>query len=134
VDGFGDKMAITLVDIASPSNLNQYTDTSIGNAVDGIKASSAVLYSVFVDNSANVGAAAYVKIFNLGSVSVVLGTTAPDEIIYVPAGAIISHFLMTAAVAGKTFGTALSAACVTAGGTAGVVSPASSVKATFNFV
>ncbi len=127
-------MAISLVDVATPSNLSQFTDTAIGNSADGIKASSAVLYSVLIDNSANGGAASYVKIFNVASGSVIVGTTAPDEVIYVPAGLIVTHFLFTAAIPGKTFGTALSACCVTTGGTAGVTSPASSVKATFNFV
>jgi hypothetical protein len=127
-------VSITLVDIATPSGLTQYTDSLIGSTIDGIKASSAVLYSVLIDNSANVGAASYVKIWNLASGSVVLGTTAPDEVIYVPAGIVVTHFLYTGAVPGKAFNTALSAACVTTGGTGGVTGPSSAVKATFNFV
>jgi hypothetical protein len=127
-------MAITFVDQASPSGLTQFTDTVMGNAADGVKSSSAVLYSILIDNSANGGAASYVKLYNLASGSVTVGTTAPDEIIYVPAGAIINHFFYTGAVPGKTFGTALSACCVTAGGTAGSSSPSSAVKVTLNFV
>jgi hypothetical protein len=127
-------MAITLVDIATPSGLSQYTDTSITNATDAVKASSAVLYSVLIDNSANAGAASYVKLYNVASGSVTVGTTAPDEIIYVPQGVVVTHFLYTGAVPGKTFGTALTACCVTTGGTAGNTGPSSSVKATFNFV
>lgn len=127
-------MAITLVEVQTPSGLSQYTDTAIGNSADGVKSSSAVLYSVLCDNSANGGSVSYLKIFNVASGSVVVGTTAPDEIIYIPAGAVITHFLYTGSVPGKTFGTALSACCVTTGGTAGSVAPSSPVKATFNFV
>ena len=132
--GFGDKMAITQVEVASPAGLIQFTDSSIGNSADGIKSSSALLYSILIDNSNNGGAASYVKLYNLASGSVVVGTTVPDEVIYVPAGAIITQFFYTGAGPGKTFGTALSAACVTTGGTAGVTSPLSSVKVTVNYV
>jgi hypothetical protein len=91
------------------------------------------VYYVVVDNSLN-GAASYVKLYNLASGSVVVGTTAPDEIIYVPANARITQVYSTSAAPGKTFGTALSAACVTTGGTAGVTSPSSSVVVTVNYV
>lgn len=127
-------MAISSVNIASPANETVYSSSAMGNTVEGIKASSAKIYSVVVDNSANGGAASYVKLFNVTSGSVVLGTTAPDEIVFVPGGAIITHVLSTGANPGKTFATALSAACVTAGGTAGVTSPVSAVVVTVNYV
>ena len=127
-------MAITQVNVSSPSNEIVFTDTAMGNTVDGIKSSSAKVYSLTVDNSANGGAASYVKLFNLASGSVVLGTTAPDEIIYIPSGAIVTHNFQTSAAPGKTFGSALSAACVTAGGTAGVTAPASSVVVSITYV
>lgn len=127
-------MAITQVEIATPAGLFTFTDTAMGNAVDAVKASSAKLYSVIVDNSANGGAASYVKLYNVASGSVTVGTTPPDEIIYVPAGAIVSKSLFTGATPGVTFATALSAACVTTGGTGGTVSPSSSVVVTINYV
>jgi len=127
-------MAITQVELATPAGLFAFKDTAMGNAADGVKASSAVLYSVIVDNSLNGGAASYVKLYNLASGSVTVGVTAPDVIIYVPAGAIISVPFYTGAAAGLTFGTALSACCVTAGGTAGASSPSSSVTVTINYV
>jgi len=105
----------------------------MGGTVEGIKASSAKVYSVIVDNSAN-GAATYVKLWNVASGSVVLGTTAPDEIIYVPANAVVTQVLYTGASQGKTFGTALSAAAVTTGGTAGTTSPTSATVVTVNYV
>lgn len=127
-------MAITLVEIQTPSGLSQFTDTSLTNSADGIKSSSAVLYSVLLDNSANAGASTYVKLFNVASGSVVVGTTAPDQIIFLPASAVITVFFFTGSAPGMTFATALSACAVTTGGTAGNTGPSSSVKATFNFV
>jgi len=126
-------MSQTLINIANPAGFLQYTDSNIGASADGVKSSSAVLYSVFVDNSAN-AAASYVKLYNVASGSVVVGTTAPDEVIYVPAGVVIEHFFYTGSTPGKTFATALSAACVTTGGTGGTTAPLSAVKATLNFV
>jgi hypothetical protein len=127
-------VAISQVNVSSPSNQIIFTDTAMGNSVDGIKASSAKLYSVTVDNSANGGAACYVKLFNVASGSVVLGTTAPDEIVFVPAGAVVTRTFFTGAAAGVTFAAALSAACVTTGGTAGTTSPSSSVIVTVDYV
>ena len=127
-------MAITRVNVTTPTNEIIFQDTNMGNAVDGIKASSALLYLVQIDNSGNSGAASYVKLFNLASGSVTLGTTAPDEIIYVPASAVVTHAFYTGAVLGVTFGTGLSAACVTTGGTAGTISPANPVIVSVTFV
>ena len=125
-------MAITQIVVASPSAETIFNDTAIGNANDAIKASSAILYYVIIDNSLNV-AASYLKLFNVASGSVTLGTTAPDEIIYVPAASIITHYFFTSAAPGKTFATALTAACVTTGGTAGTTSPSSSVVFTASY-
>jgi hypothetical protein len=125
---------ITQINIATPANIFEFNDTAMGNTVDAIKASSAVVYWVFVDNTANGGAATYVKVFNLAGGSVVVGTTAPDEIIYVPGGAKVTHALYTGANPGKTFSTALSAFAVTTGGTAGSTSPVSSVPVTIAYV
>lgn len=126
-------MAISRVNISTPANEVVYTSTSMQATAEGIKASSALLFSVIVDNSLN-GAPTYIKLFNLASGSVTVGTTAPDEIIYVPAGAIITHVLYTGALQGKTFGTALSAFATTTGGTAGTSNTSSATAVTFNFV
>jgi hypothetical protein len=126
-------MAITQINVSTPSGEIVFNDSAMGNTADAVKASSAVVYSVVVDNSANGGAASYVKLFNLAAASVAPGTTAPDEIIYVPQGAVVTHVFFTGAAPGKTFGTALSAFCVTAGGTAGITAPTSSVSVTLNY-
>lgn len=127
-------MAQTQVPVGTPTGLIEFTDTAMGNTVDAIKSSSAVVYSVVIDNSQNIGAACYVKIFNLAAGSVTLGTTSPDEIIYVPAGKVITHTMSTGAIPGKIFANSLSAACVTTGGTAGTSAPASSVAVTVQYV
>ncbi len=127
-------MAITQVTVQNPTNLVLFTDTVMGSAVDAVKASSAKVYSIMVDNSANGGAASYVKLFNLAAGSVSVGVTAPDEIIYVPAGQVITVSYFTGAVPGKTFASALSAFCVTAGGTAGSTPPVSAVIVSIEYV
>ena len=126
-------MSITQVNVSTPANEIVFQDTAMGAVVDAIKASSAVVYSVTIDNSAN-GAASYVKLYNLASGSVVVGTTVPDEVILAPASQVVTAIFKTSAAGGKTFGTALSAACVTTGGTAGVTAPTSSVIVSVNYV
>jgi hypothetical protein len=93
-----------------------------------------VLYSVTIDNTANAGAATYVKLWNLAAGSVVVGTTAPDEVILVPQGKIVTRTFFTGAAMGVTFGTALSAAAVTTGGTGGAIAPSSAVVVSINYV
>lgn len=127
-------MAITQVNVSTPTGEFIFTDTAMGAGVDAIKASSALVNYVIVDNSANVGAASYVKLYNLAAGSVVVGTTVPDEVIYVPAGKVITVPYFTGAALGKTFGSALSAACLTTGGTAGTTPPVSSVIVTVSYV
>jgi hypothetical protein len=126
-------MSITQTNVSTPSVEILYNDTVAGNAVNSIKASSARVFWVVLDNSLNV-AASYVKLFNLASGSVTLGTTAPDEVIYVPASSIVTSFYLTSASGGKTFGTALSYAVVTTAGTAGTTSPSSAAVLTVSYV
>lgn len=120
-------MAITLVTLAGPSGIKIYNNTDLDGTKDAVTSVSTKVYEVYVDNSANAGAASYVKLWNVASGSVTVGTTAPDEIIYVPGGARVTHYLMTVAGPGKTFGTAVTAACVTTAGTAGTTNPTSNV-------
>jgi hypothetical protein len=127
-------VAITTVNVSSPAVETIFTDTAMGNVADGVKASSAKVYSVTIDNTANAGAACYVKLYNVASGSVVTGTTVPDEVIFVPQGIIKTVTYFTGATPGVTYPTALSAICVTAGGTAGAVAPSSSVVVSINYV
>ncbi len=127
-------MAISNIQVANPAGFSQYTDTAMGNTADGVKASSTVVYEVTVDNSANGGVPSYVKLWNVASGGVTVGTTSPDEVIFVPAGAVITVPYYTKAAPGKTFGTALTAACLTTGGTAGVTSPVNPVIVSILYV
>ena len=127
-------MAVTQVTLAGPSGLIEYTNTDLNATKDAVKASSTVVHCVYVDNSANAGAASYVKLWNAASGDVTVGTTAPDEIIYVPGGARITHPMFTVAASGKTFGTAVTAACVTTAGTAGTTGPTSDVVVSILYV
>jgi hypothetical protein len=126
-------MAIDQINISTPSNLIEFTDTAMGAIVDGIKSSSAKVYSVVADNSLNV-LPSYVKLYNVGSGGVTVGTTSSDEVILVPASSLVTVVYFTGASPGKVFGTALSAACTTAGGTGGSSSPASSVVVSISYV
>lgn len=126
-------MSITQINVSSPSNEIIFSDTAIGNAVDAVKASSAKLFWLTVDNTAN-GANSYLKLWNVASGSVTVGTTAPDMVIFCPASVITTVYFGTASAPGITFGTALTAACVTTAGTAGNTGPSSNVIATLSYV
>lgn len=118
-------MAVTTVDLDAPSGLSRYHNTSTNGTKSAIKASSGSIYSIIVDNSAN-NAASYLKLWDLGSGSVTVGTTAPDFIFKVPASTKIEIELPETIA----FGTALTEATVTAGGTAGTSDPSSAVVLT----
>jgi hypothetical protein len=126
-------MAITQVNVSTPTNEILFTETNLGNIVDAVKATSTKVYWIQIDNSANV-AASYFKAWNATSGSITVGTTVPDLVILVPASSIISFPFFTAAVPGVTFATAFSIACLTTGGTAGTTSPASAVSCTVSYV
>ena len=113
-------MAISKIAMAQISGGNLFIDTVNADTVVDIKGSSTVIYSFELDNAAN-GADTYVKFWNAASGGVVLGTTAPDLCILVPASTAITLIYVT----GVTFGTALSVAAVTTAGTAGVTPPTS---------
>ena len=112
-------MAVSQIDITQISGGKLFIDTVNADTVIDIKGSSAVIYSLELDNSLN-GADTYVKFWNVASGSVVLGTTAPELSILVPANATLNLIFVT----GVTYGTALSVAAVTTAGTAGSVAPA----------
>lgn len=115
-------MAVTNLSIEVVSGAKIFTDTASINTATAVKASAGTLYLLDLDNTAN-AAVSYVKIWNTAAGSVVVGTTAPDFIIMVPA----STRLPVAMPSGVALGTAITLACVTTGGTAGVTSPTSDV-------
>lgn len=99
-----------------------FKETALGNSATAIASGSSSVSMIDIDNSAN-GAATYVKFYNVAAGSVVVGTTAPDLVIMVPASTRISMSFFS----GLTFGTALSACAVTTGGTAGTTAPTNAV-------
>lgn len=109
-------------------NASIFNDTANASTAVAVKASSSVVYQIVLNNAAN-AAASYLKLYNLGSGSVTVGTTVPDEIILAPASTTVTLLYPL----GKTFATALTAATVTVGGTTGTVSPSSSVVVTIAY-
>ena len=126
-------MATTQLNAATPAAEVIYTNTVCNATKDAVKASSAVVYLVMIDNSAN-GAASYLKLYNTASGGVTVGSTVPDEVIMAPANAVVTRTLFTSATPGVTFNTAVTVACTTAGGTSGAVSPTSPVIVSIVYV
>lgn len=118
-------MAITQVDFNAPSGLMQYKNSDSNATKSGVKSASGSLYALIIDNSAN-NAASYVKLYDAASGDVTVGTTAPDWIFKVPASTKLTIILPETIA----FGTGLTEASVTAGGTAGSTGPTSDLALT----
>ena len=112
-------MTISSITLANLS-ANEFNDTVNGSTAVAVKASSGTLYHVECDNTAN-AAATYVKLWDLASGSVTVGTTAPDWVFKIPASVRITQPIP----GGVAFGTALTVASLTTGGTAGTTAPSS---------
>jgi hypothetical protein len=127
-------MAIDQINVSTPASQFLFTDTAMGTTVDGIKASSALLLYVFVDNSANAGAASYVQLYNRASGSVNVNVTAPDQVLYVVGGQKQTFLFYTGGNPGIAFNVALSATCVIAGNSSGEMPPVNPVIVTVAYV
>lgn len=117
-------MATSNITIGFPSGAKLFEETDLENTVVAVSGSGVTVYALELDNSANAAQDNYVKLFNVAAGSVTLGTTAPDAIFEMRQGA---KFTVHIPGGWTAFNTALSCACVTAGGTAGTTSPTSSV-------
>ena len=115
--------------VAVLSNLALFIDTDNQSTAVAVKTSSAVIYAIEIDNTAN-AAASFTKLWNVAQGSVTVGTTAPDAIIMVPASTSRTAILG----AGITFDTATTVATVTTAGTAGTTNPTSSVIVRITYV
>lgn len=109
-------MAISNVPNLSGGILFSDTD-NIGTAVV-VKASSAVIYAMELDNTAN-SAATFTRFYNTGTVTP--GTTVPDTLIMTPASTKITMVFPS----GWTFGTALAITSGTSATLATVTAPTS---------
>lgn len=94
--------------------------SAAATAENNVTGAAGTLYTVDIDNTLNVGTAAYLKIYD--SAAPVIGTSSPDLIFCAKAGVRRSYVIPH----GWAF-SALSFACVTTGGTAGATSPAMAV-------
>lgn len=115
-------MAISVIELAPPSGAQMYKNTDLDGTKSAVKASSGTLYGIVVDNAAN-GAASYLKMWDLASGNVTVGTTNPDWTIKIPA----SVKKTIAIPEGLAFGTALTVACVTTAIVSGVTNPTENV-------
>lgn len=97
-----------------------FSDNDFNEAAEVIKAASAVIYAIEVDNESNT-VSSYAKFYN--ATTATIGTTVPDMVIEVPAG----ETLTVVFPQGLAFGTGLTVGCVTVGGTTGVAGPANNV-------
>lgn len=107
-----------------PSTLNSYVASSSDldeNKVQ-VLGSAIRIYKLYLDNSAN-SAPSYFKAWNVAAASVTVGTTVPDFVWPVAAGEVSEVLFDT----GVSFGTALTIACVTTGGTGGTTGPTEAV-------
>ncbi len=116
-------MAVTQLIAATPAAVNIYKNTDVNGTKDAIKASSAVIHAVVIDNSLN-AATTFVKFWNVASGGVTVGTTDPDMILMIPASQKRTHVFSE----GLTFATAVTVAAVTTGGTGGTTGPTSDVN------
>lgn len=116
-------MAASQVSLGYASGTKVYSETDLAEVKSGVADAAGTIDMIQVDNRANTGAATFLKLWDAASGSVTVGTTAPDWIFKIAAGANPT----IAIPGGMAFGTALTAACLTAGGTAGTTGPTSDV-------
>jgi hypothetical protein len=98
-----------------------FVNTDSNESAVVVKAASATIYFVEVDNTLN-SVSSYVKLYN--ATSATPGTTVPDQVLEIPAGKVISF----AFPQGLVFGTGLVASTVTVGGTTGTTGPTNDVR------
>jgi hypothetical protein len=114
-------MPLSVSTQVSPVGSKLIVETSAGATPNNnVTGASGTLYMVDVDNSGNPADPAYLKIYN--AAAPVVGTTAPDLILEVGLNKRRTFVIPE----GWAF-TALSFACVTAGGTAGTTAPTNPV-------
>jgi hypothetical protein len=118
-------MAVTQVGLGYPANTQIYQNTDLTKTKSAIKASSAVLYMIEVDNSANAAEAEYLKLYNAAEGDVTVGTTVPDFVLYIPSAAVFNISIPR----GLTFGTALTIIAATTGGTVCTADPTANLIA-----
>ena len=119
-------MATTTFGRPAALGATQTTETAAGSTAIAVKTSSATLYTVEIDNTAN-SVNSFVKLYDIASGGTTVGTNSPDVVLKAQASKKVTYHFSQ----GIAFGTALTLACVTAGGTGGTTAPSSSVGVKF---
>jgi hypothetical protein len=108
--------------IAVLAGAQVFRNAALGGTADaGMAGGASTLYLIQIDNTGNPTQKVYFKLWDAAAPTV--GTTAPNKIIPVPGGSIQKVVFPE----GIPFGTDVSQACVTTGGTGGTTSPANAV-------
>lgn len=114
-----------------PLEGKSFKDLDLDATVELLFSGSINVYAVEINNEANTSDV-FFKAWN--SIAVTIGSAKPDICLRVPAGdkfaMVFDAFGNTDPHLGITFGTGLSVACVTTGGTGGSTAPSSPVKGT----
>lgn len=97
------------------------SESSFNATKQAIRTTAGSVVLLKVDNTAN-AAASYIKLWNVAVAGVTVGTTVPDFIWKVKAGT-----TLILRCKGLAFGTAITGAVVTTGGTGGTTNPVSAV-------
>lgn len=105
---------------------NSATETVANNTAAAISTVSSTLYLVEINNTLNT-VNSFVKLYNVASGSVTVGTTDPYVILRVQASTKVTYHFDQ----GIAFGAAITLACVNSPGTAGTTSPTASVTVEF---
>tara|TARA_R110000824_G_scaffold190165_1_gene371586 strand:- start:320 stop:685 length:366 start_codon:yes stop_codon:yes gene_type:complete len=114
-------MAVSITNLGSPLAVKLVIDTTAdATSAANVTGASGNLFLVEIDNTNNT-AISYLKLYNHASPTV--GTTAPDLVLPAPASTKLTYAIPQ----GVAFGTAISIAATTAGGTAGTGSPSGAV-------
>ncbi len=97
-------MAISTVDLATPSGLKLYENTDLDEVKAGITTALTIIHSIDLDNQN--AAEVFLRLWNVTVGSVTVGTTPTQLVIMVPA----TTRLVLPIPGGWTFGTALTTA------------------------
>ena len=116
-------MALSTVTLSTRFGSTFAKETSASSTKSVITASSATVYTVEINNTANTSVDTFVKFYDAATGSVTVGTTDPDMILKAPAGKTVAYQFAL----GVAFGTGIVMAALNSEGTAGTSNPSSAV-------
>lgn len=119
-------MATFKTAIASAISSNSWTDTAASGTEVEASSSAVTVHQVRIVNTAN-ATKLFLKCYNLAASSLTVGTNNPDLILPVEASSSVQYSFHP----GVVFGTALSYAVVTVGGTTGTSGPSTAITVEF---